>query len=81
MVHISLPPAGEVAVVQPMSTVARLVVGASVAASAYHGYRRNRSVGWAIWWAAMGGLFPIVTPAIALAQGFGQPERGLARRT
>ena len=48
----------------------------SVGASAYHGYRRNDSVGWAIWWGLMGGIFPVVTPAIALAQGFGQPKRG-----
>ena len=48
------------------------VATASVAASAYHGYRRNDSVGWAIWWALMGGAFPVITPAIALAQGFGK---------
>jgi hypothetical protein len=46
---------------------------ASLAASAYHGYRRNESIGWAIWWGLMGGAFPVITPAIALAQGFGKP--------
>lgn len=44
---------------------------ASSAASAYHGYKRNDSIGWAAWWGLMGGLFPVITPAIALAQGFG----------
>lgn len=47
----------------------------SMAASVYHGYKRNRSVGWALAWGAAGALFPIVTPAIALAQGFGKRKR------
>jgi hypothetical protein len=51
------------------------IVLASVAASAYHGYKRNRSVGWAAWWGFMGLLFPIVTPAVAIAQGFGKRSR------
>lgn len=38
----------------------------------YHGYKRNDSLGWALWWGLMGGLFPIVTPAVAFAQGFGE---------
>lgn len=40
--------------------------------SAFHGYRRNRSVGWAIGWFALGTLFPVITPTIAVAQGFGK---------
>lgn len=47
---------------------------ASVGLSAFHGYRRhNGSVGAAIGWGLLGGLFPIVTPAIAMAQGFAKP--------
>lgn len=46
-----------------------------MAASVYHGYKRNRSVGWALVWGAAGAFFPIVTPAIALAQGFGKRKR------
>lgn len=46
---------------------------ASMAASTYHGYKRNNSVGWAIWWGLMGSLFPVITPVIAVAQGFGKP--------
>lgn len=53
-------------------TIGGILATASVAASAYHGYKRNRSVGWAVWWGFMGGLFPVITPAIALAQGFGK---------
>lgn len=56
---------------------------ASLAASAYHGYKRNHdSIGWGIWWGLMGAMFPIITPVIAYvaAPGFAQPKRnGLAR--
>lgn len=53
-------------------TILSVVWPASVAASAYHGYKRNRSVGWAVAWGLLGGLFPVITPAIAFAQGFGK---------
>jgi len=55
-----------------------LVSAASAALSAYHGYRRHESVGWAVWWGVMGGLFPVITPAIAWAQGFGHHEKRAA---
>lgn len=42
---------------------------------AYHGYRRNNSIGWAIGWALLGGLFPFITIPVSLAQGFGKPAR------
>jgi len=58
-----------------VSIVWGLASTASLAASAYHGYKRNQSVGWAIWWGFMGGLFPVITPAIALAQGFGKKAK------
>lgn len=48
---------------------------ASVGASAYHGQRRNDSVGWGIWWGVMGYVAPVITPAIAVAQGFGERKR------
>jgi len=51
---------------------------ASMAASAYHGYKRNESVGWALVWGLFGAMFPIITPAIALAEGFGKPKHGRA---
>ena len=50
------------------------VVLASSAASAYHGYARNRSILWAGVWGLLGYAFPIITPAVAVAQGFGEPE-------
>lgn len=59
---------------------------ASSIACVWHGYKRNNSVGWALWWGLMGGMFPIVAPVVALAQGFGKPikatpnKRGKHRR-
>lgn len=47
----------------------------SMAASAYHGYRRNQSIGWALWWGLMGSVFPILVPTIAIAEGFGKPKK------
>lgn len=53
-----------------------LTLGAvSAAASAYHGYKRNNSLGWALVWATAGGFFPLITPAIGLAQGWGKRAR------
>jgi hypothetical protein len=40
----------------------------SMAASAYHGYARNGSIGWGLWWGLMGSLFPVITPTFAVAQ-------------
>ena len=49
---------------------------AGAGAMGYHGYKRNDSVGWAIWWSLWGGLFPFFTPVIAYAQGFGKLKKG-----
>lgn len=54
------------------SSIYGLLTVASSAVSGYHGYRRNDSIPWALWWALMGGLFPIITPVIGYAQGWGQ---------
>lgn len=43
----------------------------SGAASAFHGYRRNQSIGWGLAWFVAGSIFPIVIPTIAIAQGYG----------
>lgn len=48
---------------------------ASMAASAYHGYKRNKSVGWAVWWGAMGFIAPILAPVVAVAQGYAKPKK------
>lgn len=50
---------------------------AGTALGAYHGYRRNRgSIGWAIGWGLLGGMFPVITVPVALAQGYGKPAGG-----
>jgi hypothetical protein len=54
----------------------KLASAVSMAASAFHGYKRNQSIGWALAWGAMGALFPVITPTIALAQGFGEKKKG-----
>jgi hypothetical protein len=54
---------------------------AGMGTGAYHGYKRNRgSVGWAIGWGLLGGLFPIITIPVSLAQGFGKPAVSKNRR-
>lgn len=54
------------------ATVYGIATVVSSAASAFHGYRRNKSIGWALVWGMFGMIFPIITPAIAFAQGFGE---------
>ena len=49
---------------------------AGMGLGAYHGYKRNDSVGWAIGWGLLGGLLPIIVLPVAYAQGFGEPKRG-----
>lgn len=47
---------------------------AGAALAAYHGYKRNHeSTGAAVGWGVLGGLFPIITVPVALAQGYGKP--------
>lgn len=55
-------------------TVWNVLSALSMAASFYHGYRRNNSIGWAAAWGVMAVLFPIVTPTLAVAQGFGKKK-------
>lgn len=59
----------------PLTTVWYIASAASTVGLAYHGYRRNNSVGWAIGWALLGGIFWPVGWGVALAQGFGRPRR------
>lgn len=68
-----------VTAVQPISTglgIYAALATVSMAASAYHGYKRDQSIGWALVWGALGALFPVITPTIAIAQGFGKRAPG-----
>ena len=49
-----------------------LISAASAGVSGYHGFKRNDSVGWGIAWFILGGMFPVITPTVAFAQGFGK---------
>lgn len=48
---------------------------AGTAIGAYHGYKRNDSVGWAIGWALLGGLVPVIVIPLAFAQGIGKRKK------
>lgn len=50
----------------------QLLAWTGVGVSAYHGYKRNDSVAWAIAWGLSGGYFPFITVPVALAQGYGE---------
>jgi hypothetical protein len=41
---------------------------------AYHGYKRNSSVGWAFGWSVFGSLVPFLALPVAFAQGFGKKK-------
>lgn len=57
-------------------TVLGVFAAASAGVSAYHGYKRNNnSAGWAAWWGLMGFLFPVVTPVVAITEGYGKPGK------
>ncbi len=58
-----------------LGTIQQLGSTAGVVLGAYHGYKRNDSVGWAIGWALLGGLFWPITIPVSIAQGFGQPHK------
>jgi hypothetical protein len=49
------------------------------AAAAYHGYKRTGGVKGALIWGLLGGLAPVITNAVAVAQGFGQRKGGGAK--
>jgi hypothetical protein len=73
----SIAPAAPLGARQWMTMWGVLSLGSALI-SGYHGYYRgNRSAGSALGWAALGLLFPVLTPAVALAMrpGFAQPAR------
>lgn len=66
-----LPPA--VSPARKAFVVAYGIAGiAGAALGAYHGYKRNDSVGWAIGWSLLGSLFPVIVIPVAYAQGIGK---------
>ena len=79
------PPPGSMLVHPGVRLLLGLIGVASVAGLAYHGYKRNDSIGWSIGWALLGGAFPIIAWPVALGQGFAKrksltPNRRRSRR-
>ena len=65
---------------QNLRVASALFGSAAGVAGAYHGYKRNDSVGWAIGWGALGYLFwPIAVP-VMIAQGFGRPAQKTVKK-
>jgi hypothetical protein len=59
----------------PMTVAGAVLTVASIGLSAYHGFKRNGdSAGYGILWGLVGGALPVVTPLVAVAQGFGKPS-------
>lgn len=73
MIHTAIVPSGEVRdnPIDPFFAVLSTVSGGLCA---YHGWKRNESIGWALAWGFGGALLPVIGPAIAFAQGFGEPR-------
>jgi len=44
-------------------------------AGAYHGYKRNNSIAWALVWSVLGGSMPFFTIPVSVAQGFGKRKK------
>ena len=57
--HVGLDPA-----------TGQLLGVAAMGAAAFHGYRRYRSMGWALAFALFAGLNPWITLGVAVGQGF-----------
>lgn len=60
--------------IENKATILGALAVASAAASAYHGTRRNKSIWWGAVWFGLGLTFPVFTPVVALAQGYGKPR-------
>lgn len=61
-------------VAPPQKGLLETVKPALVLGAAYHGYRRNKSIGWAIGWALLAKLAPVITTGVAVAQGYGKAK-------
>lgn len=62
----------------PARKVAMTLGFLSMPALAYHGYRRNNSIGWALVWGVFGSMVWPVTVPVAIAQGFGKRKGGVS---
>lgn len=59
-----------------MTPTVGVLVLLSTGFSAYHGYKRNHeNVPYGALWGFFGALFPIITPIVAVVQGYAKPEK------
>lgn len=57
-----------------LGTVLFVLDVASGLASGYHGYKRNHdSVAWGLVWAIFGMTLPVITPIVAVMEGYAEP--------
>lgn len=68
-------PAGQI-VTGRTFTLSDILMFAGAALGAYHGYKRNDSVGWGIVWGAAGAVLPVITVGVAVIQGYAKPVHG-----
>lgn len=52
------------------------LAAAGAATGVYHGYKRNKSAGWALGWGLFGLMLPIVSIPLSIAQGYGKRKAG-----
>lgn len=62
----------------PLATFGKVLSLVGAAGGAYHGYKRNDSIGWAFGWSIFGGMLPIFAIPVYLAQGFAKPKKAKA---
>lgn len=65
--HVGNAPVGGIA-----DSAWSLAGTAAMGLAAYHGYKRTGSIGWTLLWAICGGIAPIITTGVVLAQGVGK---------
>ena len=63
-----------------IGTLMALAGTVAVPVLAYHGYKRNNSVGWALVWGLFGSVVWPITVPIAFAQGYGKKKVAANRR-
>lgn len=68
--HVTAPKTGQADAGLDLGSVGSALAIAGTALGAYHGFKRNNSVGWAVLWGLLGGAFPVIVIPVAFAQGF-----------
>lgn len=76
MSYFKQPLSGDSGITDTVGKISDAARPVAAVAMAYHGYKRTKSAGWALAWAAFGSVAPLVAPAIAFAEGFAKPKTG-----